>query len=154
MGHRARRDGDPELVDLVNEFMLSTRKMFGMFGQIQVHATRVTRDELEVSVRTRHERGGRELGENVYNAFVNHLRDLLPVSRLKIVYTNPALGIDAEEHVFPYAPEAPGVGRLPSHVVLVEQVADPAREASRERFRAAWARMLADPIRSERRRRR
>ena len=144
MGHRSERDVAAELVDLVNEFMFNTRKMFGMFGQIQVNATGVTVDELEVSVWTRHERDGRELGRNVCNAFVNHVRDLLPVSRLKIVCTNPTLGIDAEEHVFPYVPEGPGVGRFPSHVILVEQVADRAREASRERFRAAWVRMLAE----------
>jgi hypothetical protein len=135
------RHGDPEaeLVELVNGFTFGIRKVFGMFGQIQVRAVGATREELTVKVWTRHPRTGDDVAPNVRNALVNTLGDVLPIPTMRIVYSNPTLGIEGEEHVFPLWP--PGDGSRRSQAIVVEAVVGPQREAARKRFRRAWRRL-------------
>ena len=123
---------------LVNELTFSTCKNFGMFGQIGTSAIAVSREELTIRLSTRHPREGDEIARNVANAFINHLGGLLPVQRLRVVYSNPTLGIEGEEHVFPM-PSAGG--RLSSQVILVEPVAGPHREKFRKPFADGWKRL-------------
>jgi hypothetical protein len=138
-----RRAGsaEEELLRLVHELTFETRKCFGMFCQIQTSAVGVSGEELTLTASTRHPREADELTLNVRNAFVNHLGGLLPVERIRVIYTNPTLGIEGVERVFPM----PGPGeRLRSQVILVEPNAGPHRASFRKRFEKAWRRLQKD----------
>lgn len=134
-----------ELMALLEEALFNTRKSYGMFGQIQITIRGCTPERLEVEIWTRHELDGSSVALNVRNAVLNFLQDLLPVRRFVATYENPTLGISSEVHDLPYASDLPQAGELPSSMILVPEVADPAREKLRPRFREAWERFLAEP---------
>jgi|tagenome__1003787_1003787.scaffolds.fasta_scaffold20735250_2 hypothetical protein len=129
---------EEELLRLVRELTFSTRKSFGMYGQIHTGVVAVSREELTLTASTRHPRETDELTLNVRNAFVNHLGGLLSIERIRVIYSNPTLGIEGKQRVFPMP--RPGE-RLRSHVILVEPIAGPHRASFRKRFEKAWRRL-------------
>lgn len=133
-----------ELIELLNqEALFGMRKLFGMFGQIQVLVTDVTPERLTVSIWTRHELEGAPLARNVRNAVMSWLRDLVPVLEFRAVYDNPDLGIMGEVHDLPYG-EALSSRGLGSSAIANEQVVGPEREKLRKPFRKAWRRLSED----------
>ena len=133
-----------ELMALLEESLFRTRKNFGMFGQIHISLKDVTTRWLTVGISTRHPFGGAAVATNVRNAVLNWLQDLLPVERFIAVYENPTLGISGEVYDLPYAEQLRAAGHLRSAEVLVEEIAGPAREELRERFRTAWQRFVKE----------
>jgi hypothetical protein len=133
-----------ELLALLWEATFGTRKNFGMYGQIQIQIRDVTPERLTVTISTRNALEGTWLAENVRNAVLNWLQDLLPVERFVAVYDNQERGISGEVYDLPYAQELPNAGALGSSQILIEQNAGPAREELRPRFREAWRRYLEE----------
>jgi hypothetical protein len=131
-----------ELLALLEEATLRIRKNFGMYGQIRIEIRDITPERLTVGIVTLKPLDGAWLAENVRNAVLNWLQDLLPVERFTAVYDNADQRITGEVHDLPYASERPKAGRLKSSEILIEQHAGPAREELRPRFRDAWRRYL------------
>jgi hypothetical protein len=102
----------------------------------------VTTEWLTVRISTRHPLEGAAVAMNVRNAVLNWLQELLPVARFIAVYDNPAVGVAGEVHDLPFAGALSEAGRLRSAEILVEEIAVPAREELRPRFRVAWQRFL------------
>lgn len=75
---------------------------------------------------------------------LNWLQDLLPADRFIAVYNNRTLGITGEVHDLPFAEELVNAGSLRSSEILVEEIAGPARDELRTRFRVAWLRFLEE----------
>jgi hypothetical protein len=115
-----------------------------MYGQIRIEIRDVTPERLTSRITTRKPVEGYRLAENVRNAVLNWLQDMLPVERFVAVYDNPDQGISSEVHDLPYASELPAGGTLESSEILIEQHAGPAREKLRRRFRKAWRRFLKE----------
>jgi hypothetical protein len=136
-----------DLLALLQEATLRIRKNFGMYGQIRMEIRDITPEWLTVGISTRKPLEGAGLAENVRNAVLNWLQDLLPVKRFVAVYENPGRGISGEIHELAYASELPKAGGLRSSEILIEQHAGPAREELRPRFREAWGRLLEEGTR-------
>ncbi len=136
-----------ELTALLGESLFRTRKNFGMFGQIHISIRDVTPQWLSVGISTSHSLEGASVALSVRNAVLNWLQDLLPVERFIVEYRNPTLGITGEVHDMPYADELPKAGQLRSAEILVEEIAGPAREELRPRFRVAWQRFVEEESR-------
>ena len=132
------------LLALLQDATLRIRKNFGMYGQIRIQIRDVTPERLTVTISTRNALEGAWLAENVRNAVLNWLQDLLPVERFVAIYDNQERGISGEVYDLPYAQELPNAGALRSSEILIEQHAGPAREELRPRFRKAWHRYLEE----------
>jgi hypothetical protein len=138
------------LLALLQEATLRIRRNFGMFGQIHIDIRDVTPELIVVGISTRKPLDGAWLAQEARNAVLNWLQNLLPIERFVAVYENPEHGITGEVHDLPYASEVPEVGVLGSAEILIEQLAGPAREELRPRFRQAWQRYLEEEARSPR----
>ena len=132
------------LLVLLRDATFRIRKNFGMYGQIRIKIQDVTPERLTVRISTRSALEGAWLAENVRNAVLNWLQDLLPVERFVAVYDNHERGISGEVYDLPYAQELPNAGALGSSEILIEQHAGPAREELRPRLREAWRRYLEE----------
>jgi len=132
------------LLALLQDATYRIRKNFGMYGQIRIQIRDVTPERLTVTISTRTALAGAWLAENVRNALLNWLQDLLPVERFVAIYDNQERGISGEVYDLPFAQELPNAGALESSEILIEQHAGPAREELRPRLREAWRRYLEE----------
>ncbi|MEX0755943.1 MAG: hypothetical protein WD206_09845 [Actinomycetota bacterium] len=131
------------LVALANEFCFETRKLFGMWGKVDVTVVGVSLDALAATVRTRRRDDPAPLVENVRNGLANHLEDLIPCPRAHLYYSNPDLGIELREFDLPFF-DPRRSEPLPSSVMLFEDLVAAERDGYRGAARRAWTALLAE----------
>ncbi len=131
------------LTRLLNETLLPIRKVYGMYGRIQIAVEDVTPRDLTVRARTKTDVRPDELARDVRNAVLNYLGDALPCERFRFLLYYPDRNVVRREYLLPYLASARFAGILPSRAILVEQHAAAARREFRPRIRAAWDELVA-----------
>ncbi len=85
-----------ELIELLNEeVLISNRKTFGMYGQINFKITGIDPENLYVEIATgRKDRKSDpvQVAANVRNAILNVPRDMLPCKKIDVEYKNYPVG--------------------------------------------------------------
>ena len=130
------------LLALLQDATIRIRKNFGMYGQIRIEIRDVTPKRLTVTISTRNALEGAWLAENVRNAVLNWLQDLLPSSGSLPSTTTQSAESQARSMTCRTLKSFPTPARSGALEILIEQHVGPAREELRPRFRKAWHRYL------------
>lgn len=127
------------LVELLNEFIFSLRKNYGMFAATNVKIVDVDARALTVRIGSSRFADEREaLVWSVRNAILMFTQDLLPCPDFVALCRPSGAGLVAAEVTIPFLVRSDLGQALPSNIIACEGNLAPKREQLRERVRALW----------------